>query len=60
MHATATRTEIDRFGLQAGDGMITKDSETPDYIGIPTSVDTTAPVLCADTTLQFFLGKISI
>ena len=43
MHATATQTEIDRFGLQAGDVIITKDSETPDDIGIPTVVETTAP-----------------
>ncbi len=45
MRATATRTEIERFGLQAGDVIITKDSETPDDIGISTVVDTTAPDL---------------
>lgn len=42
MRVTATRSEIDRFGLQVGDVIITKDSETPDDIGIPTVVDTTA------------------
>ena len=45
MRATATRSEIERFGLQAGDVIITKDSETPNDIGIPTVVDTTAPYL---------------
>jgi len=42
MYATATRSEIDRFGLQVGDVIITKDSETPDDIGIPAVVDNTA------------------
>lgn len=45
MHATATLAEIARFGLQVGDVIITKDSETPDDIGIPTVVDKTAPDL---------------
>ena len=45
MRATATRAEIDRFGLQVGDVVITKDSETPDDIGIPTVVDSSAPDL---------------
>jgi len=45
MRATATKSEIERFGLQVGDVIITKDSETPDDIGIPTVVDTTAPDL---------------
>ena len=45
MHATATRSEIDRFELQVGDVIITKDSETPDDIGIPAVVDKTAPDL---------------
>ncbi|MCW1887011.1 restriction endonuclease subunit S [Luteolibacter flavescens] len=35
MVATATPEEIERFGLVAGDVVITKDSETPDDIGIP-------------------------
>lgn len=38
MEATATATEIQRFGVQQGDVMITKDSETPDDIGIPAVV----------------------
>jgi type I restriction enzyme S subunit len=35
MVATATRSEIERFGLRTGDVVITKDSESPDDIGIP-------------------------
>jgi type I restriction enzyme S subunit len=38
MEATATRAEIQRFGVQQSDVMITKDSETPDDIGIPAVV----------------------
>ena len=43
MRATATTYEIARFGLKLGDVIVTKDSETPDDIGIPTIVDYTAP-----------------
>lgn len=47
MHATATRTEIEQFGLRVGDVIITKDSETPDDIGVPAVVDSTAPdIVC--------------
>jgi type I restriction enzyme S subunit len=35
MEASASITEIERFGLRLGDVVITKDSETPDDIGIP-------------------------
>lgn len=38
MEASATPAEIDRFGLKIGDVVITKDSETPDDIGIPTVI----------------------
>src|SRR5687768_6792758 len=34
MEASASRAEIGRFGIARGDVMITKDSETPDDIGI--------------------------
>ena len=34
MEATATPSEIARFGIEVGDVMITKDSETPDDIGV--------------------------
>jgi hypothetical protein len=47
MRATATRAEIARFGLRVGDVVITKDSETPDDIGIPSLVDeATADLVC--------------
>ena len=35
MPATASPSEIERFALHAGDIVITKDSETPDDIGVP-------------------------
>ena len=35
MLATASPPEIERFALHAGDVVITKDSETPDDIGVP-------------------------
>ena len=35
MPATASPSEIERFALYAGDVVITKDSETPDDIGVP-------------------------
>lgn len=39
MEATATRLEIDGFGLRPGDVVITKDSETPDDIGVPALIE---------------------
>lgn len=38
MEASASAAEIERFGLNCGDVIITKDSETPDDIGIPTVI----------------------
>ena len=38
MEATATIAEISRFKVERGDVLITKDSETPDDIGIPAVV----------------------
>jgi type I restriction enzyme S subunit len=38
MEATAKQSEIDKFLLKKGDVIITKDSETPDDIAIPTYV----------------------
>jgi type I restriction enzyme S subunit len=35
MEASASKAEIERFSLRQGDVVITKDSETPDDIGIP-------------------------
>lgn len=45
MRASATTIEIERFCLQRGDVIITKDSETPDDIGVPAIVDYAAPDL---------------
>ena len=42
MQATATADEIDKFGLQVGDVVITKDSESWDDIGVPALVQETA------------------
>jgi len=38
MMATASESEVGRFGLQAGDVLITKDSETPIDIGVPATI----------------------
>ena len=38
MTASASKSEIERFRLQVGDVIITKDSETPDEIGVPAVV----------------------
>lgn len=38
MRASASAAEIQRFSLQRGDVIITKDSETPDDIGVPAVV----------------------
>ena len=35
MQASASTAEVQRFSLQRGDVIITKDSETPDDIGVP-------------------------
>ena len=45
MAATATGAEITRFRVEAGDVILTKDSETPDDIGIPTVVSEAIPDL---------------
>ncbi len=42
MAATATQQEIERFHLEVGDVVITKDSESWDDIGIPAYVEGTA------------------
>lgn len=54
MRASATPPEIERFGLKLGDVIITKDSETPDDIGIPAVVDHSAP----DLVCGYHLGLI--
>ncbi len=48
MRATATAAEIVRLTLKAGDVILTKDSETPDDIGVPAWVPEDLPgVVCA-------------
>lgn len=42
MEATATAAQIEKFGLRKGDVIITKDSETPDDIAVPSYVEATA------------------
>ena len=42
MTATASVEELDSFRLRAGDVIITKDSETPDDIGVPAFVEQSA------------------
>lgn len=39
MQATASTDQITRFRVSAGDSIITKDSETPDDIAVPTYVE---------------------
>ena len=47
MRASASRHQIKRLSLQAGDVLITKDSETPDDIAVPAYVPETLPgVVC--------------
>ena len=47
MSATATHAERERFSLKQGDVLFTKDSETPDEIGVPTYVtEDMLDVLC--------------
>jgi len=45
MRASATQAEIDRFRLQVGDVIITKDSEAWNDIGVPALVECEAPDL---------------
>lgn len=48
MRATATDAEITRLTLKAGDVILTKDSETPEDIGVPAWVPEGLPgVVCA-------------
>lgn len=45
MEATASSAEIERFRVEKGDVLLTKDSETPDDIGIPAVVIDDIPSL---------------
>lgn len=57
MAATATEAQIRKFGLTVGDVIITKDSETPDDIAIPTIVQSTAPDLVCGYHLAILRPK---
>lgn len=47
IEATASSSEIERFRVEKGDVIITKDSETPDDIGIPAvAVDDISGLVC--------------
>ena len=47
MEATASTKELGKWNLKMGDVLFTKDSETPEEIGIPAFVETDMPdVLC--------------
>lgn len=47
MEATATEAQIERFTLRIGDVVITKDSESPDDIGVPSVVtESIADLVC--------------
>jgi len=54
MRGSATPAEIERFGLRVGDVIITKDSETPDDIGVPAVVDYAA----TDLVCGYHLGLL--
>ena len=58
MAATATQPEINRFGLRVGDVIITKDSETPNDIGVPAVVDESAPDLVCGYHLALIRPKL--
>lgn len=45
MEATATEAQVERFSLQKGDVVITKDSESPDDIGVPALIAESIPEL---------------
>lgn len=48
MRATAPDDHIERFGVRSGDVIITKDSESPDDIGVPALIADSEPdMVCA-------------
>lgn len=57
MAATATEAQVRKFGLWVGDVLITKDSETPDDIAIPSFVGSTAPDLVCGYHLAIIRSK---
>lgn len=57
MAASATRTEINKFGLKVGDVIITKDSEDRSDIAVPAYVSETAPDLVCGYHLALLRGR---
>src|SRR5690606_8013416 len=57
MAATATDAQIRKFGLRVGDVLITKDSEAPDDIAVPSLVVSTAPDLVCGYHLAIIRPK---
>ena len=57
MRATAAAAQIQKFGLRVGDVLITKDSETPDDIAVPSYVASTAPDLVCGYHLAIIRAK---
>lgn len=58
MEATATPLEIEKFKVELGDVIITKDSETPDDIGIPTVVTEDIPNLVCGYHLALIKPRV--
>ncbi|MDH7578512.1 MAG: restriction endonuclease subunit S [Bacillota bacterium] len=59
MKATASAEEIERFRLEHGDVLITKDSEAWDDIGVPALVESSAPDLISGYHLALLRPKQS-
>lgn len=57
MEATASPAEILKFGLQSGDVVITKDSETPNDIGIPALIESVVGTLVCGYHLAIIRPK---
>lgn len=57
MVASATQTEIKKFGLKVGDVIITKDSEDRSDIAVPAYVSETAPDLVCGYHLALLRGR---
>jgi type I restriction enzyme S subunit len=57
MPATASSAQIERFGLCVGDVVITKDSETPGDIAVPSYVASTSPDLVCGYHLAILRPK---
>lgn len=57
MEATATQDEVARFGLHWGDVVITKDSESPDDIGVPAYIEAQSETLVCGYHLTILRPK---